>query len=61
MLGFAARQLPGSASCHFPLESNQLILIIAHMQGLHVFKLVQPASGLKEIGDILYSPCQEKN
>jgi hypothetical protein len=25
-------------------KSDQFILIISHMQGLHVFKLVQPAS-----------------
>ena len=28
------------------LDGDQLVLIIAHMQGLHIFKLVQPTPGL---------------
>ncbi len=32
------------AGFHFLSERNQFVLIIAHLQGLHVFKLVQSAS-----------------
>ncbi len=33
-------------------DCDQLILIITHVQGLHVFKLVRPASGLNAFHNV---------
>jgi len=41
------------AGSHCFLESNQVVLVIAHFQGFHIFKLVQAATGLDALHDVV--------